>query len=189
MAELLTPIKIEHMAISSIKQAYSKLRSAANKRLARMEAAGIGNYGSARFAKISEMSTQELYSNLADVSRFMNDPRTTVRGQRRYMSNMIDSFNQQGYYWIDESNLYDFLDYMDDLRDQYSDKMFDSGDAVDVYNEAQRLNVSSDILKKHFDYFQENLDAMEEIKPIKKRNNKAVSFSDIKRKIERYNER
>lgn len=189
MAELLTPIKIEHMALSSIKETYSRLRSAANKRLARLEKAGIGNYGSARFAKIKDMSTQQLYSNLADVSRFMNDARTTVRGQRRYMSNMIDMFNEQGYSWIDESNLYDFLDYMDDLRDQYSDKMFDSGDAVDIYNEAQRLGVSSDILKKHFDYFQDNIDAMEEIKPIKKKNNKSVTFSDIKRKIERYNEK
>ena len=185
---VLTPLKIASMGMSEAKKAYSSLRSIANKRLARLEGAGLGTYGSFRFAKISELSTGDLYANLADVSRFVNDSRTTVRGQRKYISNMIDNFNQMGYSYIDESNVYDFIDYMDDLRSKYTDKLFDSGDAVDIYNEAQRLNIPSETLKKHFEYFEENLETMEDIAPVKKRGGKQVTFTDIKRKIERYKE-
>ena len=79
---------------------------------------------------------------------------------------------------------YDFINFMEEKRQEVGGKIFDSGDAADVFNEGQRLNIPVNVLKKNFDYFAQNLAAMEKVQPIK--TDRTVRFSDIKRKMKRY---
>ena len=72
---------------------------------------------------------------------------------------------------------------MEEKREEVGNKLFDSGDAADVFNEGQRLNIPVDVLRKNFDFFADNLSAMENTKPIKTK--KKITFSDIKRKMKR----
>ena len=159
--KLFSPYEIERMTNKEIRQEYSKLRSIANKRLQRLQAAGVGARGDFRFPVLKGRSNAQIEADLADVSRFLRDPRTTVKGERKFVDNELSMLHEKGYDFINRSNFYDFIDFMEEKRSEVGGKLFDSGDAADVFNEGQRLNIPPDVLKKNFDFFADNLSAME----------------------------
>lgn len=181
MAQLFFPFQIAGMATKAVKAAYSELRGIANKRLGRLEAQNLGTYGSYRFPSVKNLSDSQLRQQLAEVSRYVRDPRHTVRGEKAFMQNEIESLHNMGYDWIDESNFREFTDYMDDLRDQYGAKAFDSGDAADVFSQGQKIGIDSDTLKKNFEYFAEHLEEMGRMRPA--RSEWGRSFEGVKQKI------
>lgn len=184
MAELYFPFQIRDMDKAAVRQAYIKMRKAANQRLTRMERAGLGTKGSYRFPKVKDLSEKEMRKELAEASRYMRDPRHTVPGERRFMQNELQKLREEyGYDWINESNFYEFVDFMDDLREQYGNKAFDSGDAADVFNNSQKIGIDPEIVKENFDYFAENLSALERMKPV--RSAGGATLPAIKRKIKR----
>lgn len=183
---LFTPIQIEQLSNRQVRKEYSQLRSIANKRLQRLQAAGLGGRGDYRFPVMKGRDINQIAADLADVSRFLRDPRTTVKGENKFVEHELKELHERGYSWVDRSNFYDFTRFMEDMRAKYEGKYFDSGQALDVYNEGQRLNIPSDVLKRNFDYFAENIKAMEKVQPIK--TNKTIKFWDIKRKMRRYND-
>lgn len=168
---------------ADLRRAYSELRKIANKRLQRMEQQGLGTFGSYRFPKLSDLWDDDVPGALADVSRYLRDPRHTVRGEKKALDADIAKLHERGYDFIDRSNIYQFYDFMDQKRQEVGSKVFDSGSTIDVFNEAQRLKIPPKVLKKNFDYFLENIEKMENTKPI--RTNREINFSDIKRKMER----
>lgn len=181
MSEIYLPFQISGMSSEAVRSAYSKLRGVANKRLGRLEKAGLGTSGSYRFPKVRDLSDNQMRQSLADVSRYMRDPRHTVRGEREFISREIESLKNQGYDFIDESNFYEFTDYMDDLREQYGSKAFDSGDAADVFSNGQKIGIDPDVLKDNFEYFAEHLNEMERMRPA--RSAWGASFEGVKQKI------
>lgn len=178
----LKPKDIRKLSSAELRKLYSSARSAANKRISRLKAAGIGKRYT-EFPKISNMSNADIRKELADVSKFMGDFRTSVSGEKRFLRDEISELNSRGYDFINQSNIYDFIDFMEKERQEAGEKLYSSGDAVDVFNEGQRLKIPADVLHKHFEYFVENMDKMEAVKPIK--TERAISFSDIKRKMSR----
>lgn len=183
MKQIFFPFEISKMAISEVKKAYSELRSVANKRLSRLESQGLGSYGSYRFPKVRDLTENQIRSELAETSRYLRDPRHTVRGEKAYMKREIESLHDQGYDFIDESNFYEFTDYMDDLRDQYGAKAFDSGDAADVFNNSQKIGIDPELVKENFEYFAEHLSELERMKPA--RSASGATMPAVRRKIRR----
>ena len=184
MAELYFPFQIRDMDKAAVRQAYIKLRKAANQRLTRMERAGLGRKGAWRFPKVKDLSEKEMRKELAEASRYMRDPRHTIPGERRFMQSELQKLREEyGYDWINESNFYDFVDFMDDLREQYGNKAFDSGDAADVFNNSQKIGIDPEIVKENFDYFAEHLSELERMKPA--RSAGGATLPAIKRKIKR----
>lgn len=181
MASIYFPFEINKMSASAVKSAYSNLRSIANKRLSRLESAGLGTFGSYRFPKVRELNEDQLRRELAEASRYVRDPWHTVRGARSYMNREIKSLHKQGYDWIDESNFREFTEYMDDLRDQYGSKAFDSGDAADVFSNGQKIGIDTDTLKENFEYFAEHLGELKRMRPA--RSAWGSSFEGVKQKI------
>lgn len=180
----LHPRDVRKLSNKELRSYYSRARAAANKRIKRLEKVGLrSDTARGAFPKIKGLSTGELERELADVSRFLRSERTTVTGERAFISNEITSLRKQGYDFVNQSNIYDFIKFMDEKREEVGSRYFDSGDAADVFNQGQRLNVPTDVLSKHFDYFLENMDKMENVQPIK--TDRAITFSDIKRKMNR----
>lgn len=184
MAELYFPFQIRDMGKGAVQHAYAKMRKAANQRLTRMEKAGLGTYGSYRFPKVRDLSEKEMREALAEASRYMRDPRHTVPGERKFMRDELQKLREEyGYDWINESNFYDFVNFMDDLREQYGNKAFDSGDAADVFNNSQKIGIDPKVVKENFDYFAEHLSELNRMKPA--RSDKGATLPEIKRKIRR----
>lgn len=184
MAELYFPFQIREMSAKAVKSAYVKMRKAANQRLTRMERAGLGTMGSYRFPKVRNLSEDQMRKELAEASRYMRDPRHTVPGERRFMQSELQKLREEyGYDWINESNFYDFVNFMEDLREQYGSKAFDSGDAADVFNNSQKIGIDPEVVKQNFDYFAEHLSELERMKPA--RSAGGATLPAIKRKIKR----
>ena len=167
--KLFTPSQIGKMSARAINAAYSGLRSVANKRIQRMTAQGLGRNKSLfpTIQQINDSSFGDMRSALADVSTFLRSSRTTVRGEKKFLSEFKETMIEKGYSDLVETqeDIYNLIDYMEYLREMYSDKLFDSGDALDVLQESQRLNIKLEDLKANYEVFASNLEAMEKLRP------------------------
>lgn len=173
-SKIYTPYQIEKMSDREINKAYSQLRSIANKRLQRMEAQGIGQRAREGFrfptiADVESSSKWSMESQLADVSRFLRSERTTVSGEKRFLNEFKEQMTEKGYGDLVESidDIYNTIDFMEEMREQYSDKVFDSGDALDAYQHAQALGIPQEKIKENMDVFLSHVDEFTAITPNK----------------------
>lgn len=180
------PYQIERMSNREIRKAYSDLRKTANKRLANLEKNNLGGYGAFRFAKLEQIHADDVGQELAELSRFMRDPRHTVRGARSHRDNVLETLHEKpGFEDINESNFRAWTEYMDHLREKYGNKLFDSGDATDVFMEAERLDLPANIIKNHYNLFKNNLEEIRRIDKIENAKNpgRAIRLKDFKAAI------
>ena len=178
--KIFTPLDIKGMADRAVREAYTSLRGVAQKRVGRMAAQGLGR-DLPSFPTTRGLTNEEARQQLAEVSRWIRDPRHTVKGYKRQRAYNLERFHEKGYDWIDESNYEDFIRYMEELREEYGSKAFDSGDAVDVYNNAQRIGIPTETVKKNFDYFASHLEEMDRMRPV--RSERGAAMGAIRDKI------
>ena len=172
--KLYSPYQISNMSESAIRKAYSELRSIANKRLARLEKQGLGmtartGYKFPTIRNIEESSKATIASELADVSKFLRDPRTTVSGEKQFLNNFREMMTEKGYSDLVETpdDIYKTLQFMEEIRDTNNNQLLPSGDVLDVLQHAERLKIPTDKLKDNIDIFVQHLDELEDVKPTK----------------------
>lgn len=168
MRQFIPHSRIRSTSESVLRKTYSELRSVANKRIQRLSGQGLGRNRSLfpTIQQIQESSLHSIGSALADVQSFLRSSRTTVKGEKKFLNEFRETMTEKGYGDLVQTNedIYNMIDYMDYLREQYSEKLFDSGDALDVLQEGQRLNIPMDRLKENYDLFASNLDKMEKLR-------------------------
>lgn len=172
--KLYSPYQISNMSESAMRKAYSELRSIANKRLARLEKQGLGmtartGYKFPTIRNIEESSKATIASELADVSKFLRDPRTTVSGEKQFLNNFREMMTEKGYSDLVETpdDIYKTLQFMEEIRDTNNNRLLPSGDVLDVLQQAERLKIPTDKLKDNIDIFVQHLDELEDVKPTK----------------------
>ena len=181
--ELYTPIKMESMTEAQIRAEYSRLRSVGNKRLQRLEAAGIGmralkGYRFPTIAQIESSSKSTVASELASLSRWLGDYRSTITGERQFLEEFRDMIRNKAegqYASLVETvkGTYDLIDLLDDLRERYKNDLLryqfglTDTDIYDALQQAQRLNMPVEALKQHINLFVANMDALEKVQPTK----------------------
>ena len=183
--KIFTPIDTAKMPANEVKEAFQHLKSVANKRIGRMQAQGLGR-PMQKFGSMRGMSEEQMRQGLAEVSRWIREPSHTVRGYKSRRSEMLDAFHEKGYDFVNEENYEDFIDYMEELREEYGSKVFDSSAAADVFGQTQRIGIDPDTVKKNFDYFADHLDELDRMKPV--RSEKGATMPAIRRKIKRLEE-
>lgn len=160
--------KIRSTAESVLRKTYSELRSVANKRIQRLSGQNLGRNRSLfpTIQQIEQSGKHSIGSALADVQTFLRSPRTTVKGEKRFLNEFRETMIEKGYSDLVSTNedIYNMIDYMDYLREQYGEKLFDSGDALDVLQEGQRLNIPPEKLRENYDLFASNIDKMEKLR-------------------------
>ena len=174
MAKLYTPYQMSRMTDKEIRAAYSELRSVANKRLARLQAQDLNmtartGYRFPTIKSIEESSRATVASELADVSKFLRDERTTVRGEKKFLNDFQEMMTEKGFSDLVETpdEIYRTLDFLDQMREVYGDKIYSSGDALDALQEAERLNIPKEKLIDNLDMFISNLEKLKDVKPSK----------------------
>ena len=181
--DIYTPYKMESMTEAQIRAEYSKLRSVANKRLQRLDSAGIGmraltGYRFPTIAQIESSSKDTVASELANVSRWLGDYRSTLTGERQFLEefrSMMRSKNDGMYASLVETvqGTYELIGLLDDLREKYKNDLlrYRSGltdkDIYDALQQAQRLNMPVEALKQNIELFVANMDALEKVQPTK----------------------
>ena len=178
--ELYTPIKMESMNEAQIRAEYSKLRSIANKRLQRLDAAGIGmralsGYRFPTISQIKSSSKDTVASELANVSRWLGDYRSTITGEKQFIAEFQEMMQSKGYGSLVETpeDVYKVVGLLDDLREKYKNDLlrYRSGlsdqDIFEALQQAQRLNMPIDALQRNIELFVANMDALEKVQPTK----------------------
>ena len=178
--KIFTPLDIKGMADSAVREAYASLRGVAQKRVGRMAAQGLGR-NLPSFPTTRGLTNEEARQQLAEISRWIRDPRHTVKGYKRQRAYNLERFHEKDYNWVNENNYEDFIQYMEELREEYGSKTFDSGDAADVYNNAQRIGIPTETIKKNYDYFASHLEQLDDMKPV--RSERGATMRAIKDKI------
>lgn len=172
--KLFSSYQIGSMSEKEIRAEYSRLRSIANKRLGRLESQGLNRtarsgYRFPTIKQIEQSSKSTTASELADVSKFLKDIHSTVTGEKKFIKEFQETMIEKGYGDLVETvdDIYKMVDFMDEMREIYGDKLYSSGDLLDVLTEAERLNIPHDKLKEHIDLFVSNVDAMKGVQPTK----------------------
>lgn len=172
--KLYSPYQIANMSESAIRKAYSELRSIANKRLGRLEKQGLGmtartGYKFPTIRNIEESSKATIASELADVSKFLRDPRTTVTGEKEFLKNFKEMMTEKGYSDLVETpdEIYKTLQFMEEIRDTNNNRLLPSGDVLDVLQQAERLKIPMEKLKDNIDLFVQHIDDLENVQPTK----------------------
>ena len=162
------------MSESAIRKAYSELRSIANKRLTRLESQSLGmtartGYKFPTIKNIESSSKSTIASELADVSKFLRDPRTTVTGEKEFLKNFKEMMTDKGYSDLVETpeEIYKTLQFMEEIRDTNNNRLLPSGDVLDVMQQAERLKIPMEKLKDNIDLFVQHLDDLENVQPTK----------------------
>ena len=178
--DIYTPYKMESMTEAQIRAEYSKLRSVANKRLQRLDSAGIGmkalsGYRFPTIAQIESSSKDTVASELANVSRWLGDYRSTITGEKQFIAEFQEMMRGKKYGSLVETpeDVYKVIGLLDDLREKYKNDLlrYRSGltdkDIFDALQQAQRLNMPVEALKQNIELFVANMDALEKVQPTK----------------------
>ena len=178
--EVYTPYNMGSMTEKQIRAEYSKLRSVANKRLQRLEKAGIGKkamtgYKFPTISQIESSSKSTVASELANVSRWLADYRSTISGERQFIAEFQEMMEEKGYGDLVETpeDVYKVVDMLEDTREKYGNELlrYRSGmtdqDIFEALQQARRLKIPAEALKKNMELFVANMDALEKVKPTK----------------------
>lgn len=178
--DIYTPYKMESMTEAQIRAEYSKLRSVANKRLQRLDSAGIGmralsGYRFPTIAQIQSSSKSTVASELANVSRWLGNYRSTITGEKQFISEFQEMMHGKGYGDLVKTpeDVYKVVGLLDDLREKYKNELlkYRSGltdqDIFDALQQAQRLRMPIEALKQNIELFVANMDALEKVQPTK----------------------
>ena len=173
-SKLYSPYQISRMSDAEIRKAYSDLRSVANKRLGRLEAQGLNQtartgYRFPTLKQVEASSKSTVASELADVSVWLRDERSTIRGEKAFLNEFTEIMQEKGYGDIIQSyeDAYNFFDFMDDVREQHKELQLKGSDILDAMQEAERLNIPRDKLLDNIETFVANLEDLKNVQPTK----------------------
>ena len=142
--------------------------------MGRLEKQGLGmtartGYKFPTIRNIEESSKATIASELADVSKFLRDPRTTVTGEKEFLKNFKEMMTDKGYSDLVETpeEIYKTLQFMEEIRDTNNNRLLPSGDVLDVMQQAERLKIPMEKLKDNIDLFVAHIDDLENVQPTK----------------------
>lgn len=167
----LTPYALEtgSTSVKDLKKIYTELRDIARKRIKRAQAAGYGNnlvirQGAKKVPKISEIQTEaELRYRIGETAMFLENPLSTISGIERIEAKKLATLARHGYDFINEGNLQDFGRFMEWVRANYSDMLFDSDLVVKLYKTVTLGGFTVRAIKQMFDDYMNNLDAFTQV--------------------------
>lgn len=144
-----------------LRKEYTRLRSIAVKRLARLEKAGYERTSVYKYfkkpvlKKLSDIKTMSnLAKSLAQLAQFIESPLSTVTGQKEQRKSKIEKLQSYGYE-IDESNFDNFTEWMELLAGQAEDLLYDSEGLVELW-ETIREKVSPEEVSKDMEWWLDN---------------------------------
>lgn len=150
---------VNNYSQAKIRREYARLRAIAVKRLSRLAKAGFGEtsvykYNVYNTKKLSELTEKQIPLALSQLARFIDNPLSTVTGQKAQRKQKIEKLRSYGYD-VNEKNFQSFVDFMELLSQQAIDLQYDSEAVVELW-EATRDKVSPATIAKDLDSWLEN---------------------------------
>lgn len=169
--EALTPYALENTDVSArdLRKLYTELRDVAYKRIKRAQRAGYGQnlvirQGAKKIPKISEILTEaELRYRIGETATLLENPLSTISGIERNEAKKLETLARHGYEFVNEGNLQDFGRFMEWVRANYSDRLYDSDAVAQLYKTVTKGGFTTRAIKRMFDEYMDNLDAFTQV--------------------------
>lgn len=170
-------VRYGYLELSEARAEYSRLRSAAVKRLQRLSGtegerySAFRMYGKEGFPSLPKnASAAEVGRALADVYHFLEMKTSSIGAIRSSQRNAIKTLNERGYDFINKGNIREFGEFMEAARQQKvaSDNRGGSPVIVELYETVKRLQIPPEQVQRRFSYWlskRKELEAMPTPKP------------------------
>ena len=182
---------LENKTEKEMRKEYSRLRSIARKRLERLaesEFRETQTYKRAQhqFIPLADVPNKiALAYKLKDVFDFVNTSKTTVTGMRAIRKKSIDTLKAHNIDFVTEENYLEFGEFMRYARAKAKAKLFDSDQAVALYEWAKSKEINPDRLKYHFNEWLQNAYDIQNFTPKVKRG-KTLSSKQLNAQLRNY---
>ena len=144
-----------------IRKEYTRLKSIANKRIARLEKAGYAETDMVReykgfFTSARGMSTDDIADIMPELSYFLESSLSTVKGMREYTRKQVQTLNDSGYDFVNEGNFQQWASFMDQVHEFFSDAWLYESVTIETKGQSTTdtiKQVKTRIVKEKFDQF------------------------------------
>ena len=170
-------IRYNYLSIEEARAEYSRLRSAAVKRLQRLAGtegehySAFRMYGKEGFSSLPKnASASEVGRALADVYHFLEMKTSSIASIRAAQREAIKTLQERGYGFINKGNIREFGEFMESARQQKvaSDNRGGSPVIVELYETVKRLQMPPEQVQVRFAFWlskRKELEAMPTPKP------------------------
>lgn len=170
-------VRYGYLELSEARAEYSRLRSAAVKRLQRLSGtegerySAFRMYGKEGFPSLPKnASASEVGRALADVYHFLGMKTSSIGSIRASQRDAIKTLNARGYDFINKGNIREFGEFMESARQQKvaSDNRGGSPVIAELYETVKRLQIPPEQVQRRFSYWlskRKELEAMPTPKP------------------------
>lgn len=155
-------VRYGYLELSEARAEYSRLRSAAVKRLQRLSGtegerySAFRMYGKEGFPSLPKnASASEVGRALADVHHFLEMKTSSISSIRASQRDAIKTLNEHGYGFINKGNIREFGEFMEAARQQkvISDNSGGSPIIVELYETVKRLQLPPEKVQRDFAYW------------------------------------
>lgn len=165
-------IRYGYITLSEARAEYSRLRSAAVKRLQRLSRtegrlySAYRMYGKEGFAPLPKDATPaEVGRALADVYHFLEMKTSSLKEIRSSQKKALETLNARGYTFLNKSNIKEFGEFMESARQQkvVSSNRGGSPVIVELYETAKRLSIPPEQIQRNFSEWLRKKKQLEEL--------------------------
>lgn len=162
--------------VAELKTVYTSFRRTAEKRLKRLESAGFTGGKDYNLLKsvgmptIPEMKTQnQLYYNLRTVAAFLRLQRSTVTGEKAYRKMKMQQFKDMGLN-VPDNQYESFSEFLSQVTAKMHGRIGSDTirDVARIYSTAYRMKLDPRDVMDNYNYWQENIDTIQQIRRIPK---------------------
>lgn len=155
-------IRYGYITLPGARAEYSRLRSAAVKRLERLSRtegarySAYQMYGKEGFAPLPKNATPaEVGRALADVYHFLEMKTSSISQIRESQRQALKTLQERGYSFVNKSNIKEFGEFMEAARQQkvVSNNRGGSPTIVELYETVKRLQMSPEQVQRRFSYW------------------------------------
>ena len=152
-------VRYGYLELSEARAEYSRLRSAAVKRLRRLSGTegerytAFRMYGKEGFPSLPKnASASEVGRALADVYHFLEMKTSSLKEIRTSQKKALETLNQRGYAFLNKSNIREFGEFMESARQQKVVSSNRGGSPViaELYETAKRLSLPPEQIQRNF---------------------------------------
>lgn len=151
------------MTTAEMRRQYSKQAYVARQRLGKIEAAfgskaeivqrRAGDFRPLK--ELGDLNRQQLAQELSSTQKFLASGSSRVKEYGQVRQNIINSFNENGYDFVNESNLDDLYQFLEDARARHLGSMYGSDQLLETWNRAQKRGMTPEQLLGNIEYWAE----------------------------------
>lgn len=177
------------MSTKELRRLYSKQAYVARQRLGKIEQA----FGSKAeivqrrqgdfkpLKQMGEMTRQQIANELSSVQKFLASGSSRVKEYGQVRQDIVRSFQENGYEFVNEKNLDDLYQFLEDARARHLGSMYGSDQLIETWHRAQKRGMTKEQLLGNIEYWAE--------KPRKSMRiyaSKSTSRADFERESEKW---